>query len=136
MRTRAQAKRLILKWRDVLWLNQWRIGCEVQPVIEEGEEESLYKTTAAVEYEPIYRAACITIGKESWDERSPEARDRTICHEMVHVRLSTLDRFISTLIDELPPAKRSAYRSWRHDLREETAEIWTNIMLSAQTGMK
>ena len=135
MTRKAEVDRLVIKWRDWLWLNQWRIGCDMKPVIEEGEEGA-YKTVASVEYEPIYRAAHISISRQSWGERSAEARDRTICHEMIHIRLSPLDRFITTLIDELPPSKREAYRNWRHDLREETAEIWTNIMLAAARGLK
>ena len=131
MARKRDVDRLVLKWRDRLWLNQWRISAELIPVIEEREEESAYQTVASVEYEPIYRAAVITIGAKSWDARGDKQRNRTICHEMIHVRLSPLDRFISTLIDELPPAKREPYRNWRHDLREETAETLTDIMLSA-----
>jgi hypothetical protein len=123
--------RLVLKWRDRLWLNQWRISTGLCPVIEDGEEDAVYKTVASVDYEPSYRTAHVTIGGKSWDERSAKQRNRTICHEMIHVRLSSLDRFISTLIDELPPSKREPYRNWRHDLREETAETLTDIFLSA-----
>ena len=133
MTNKREIDQLVLKWRDHLWLNQWRISREVKPMIKEGEEGA-YKTVAAVEYEPIYRAAHITIGGESWDERGAEQRDRTICHEMLHIRLSPLDRFISTLIDELPPSKREVYSNWRHDLREEIAETLTNIMLSTVKG--
>jgi hypothetical protein len=127
---KRDVNKLCLKWRDRLWLGHWRIGPVAETEIAEKGENG-YETAAYVSYEAVYQDARVHVSEKVWDKRSPASRNRTMCHEMVHLANAPVAEFIERVIAELPSQKGAVYKKWWDALNEENTTHWTNVMLGA-----
>ena len=132
---KRQLTKGIQRWRDRLWLNQWKIEPHFEDEVERGETGA-FRVAARAECDSEYRQADVTIALKVNADRSEEVKNRTLCHEMVHVRNSPVDHFVKVLLGELPPGKRAAYLNWWVNVDEGLTEDWCNILLDAYKELK
>lgn len=135
MASKREIRQLILKWRGRLWLTQWLITPEVVEEIDPSDGTA-FSTTAEIDASPTYRKAVVKVSKKSWREVTPQQRNRTICHEMLHVVTSPVSDFVKELLEELPPAKRAGFVKWWERVEEGTTEHLCNVILDSQGELR
>lgn len=128
MARKREVDRLVLKWRDRLWLGQWLVSVDLVDELEGGQESQVGARTFS---DSLYRHANVKVSRVAWDDISPSRRNRLICHEMVHVATSSLKDFVDELIDEIPAAKRGPYEKWYRAVDESLTEHLCNVLLTA-----
>lgn len=139
MARQRDVNRLVLRWRERLWLGHWLIGARISPTIERRNDPTDaegFDVAARVNYESAYRRADIEINGGVWDSKSDREHNRTICHEMVHVAMSPVDAFVKHLMDELPLGKKTVAERWWKEVDESMTEHWCNVMLDANKELK
>lgn len=116
------------KWSNRLWLNEWHLYMKPsdKPIVENDSE--LFPVIARCNTINNYKKATITIDSKLWANMGEVERRRTIIHELVHVVNSQIEEYIFELLEELPSQKRNAYEKWFVNVREQTAEHWTNVL--------
>ena len=132
---KREVERLMEKWRNRLWLSQWKITPATTETLEDDSPRG-YEATAACDADPTYRQATITIALDVWDKRSARRQNRSMCHEMVHVMMSPTTHLFDEMLKELSPSKRAVYEKWYRDVDEVQAEHLCNVLLDVMGELK
>ena len=138
---KRERDRLILRWRDRLWLGRWKVRIQYAepdpPQLESsGGDAKSWEGVAWVETMPRYRSALVQVVKEAWDDSTPAQQNGHICHEMIHVVLDPLDKLLIKAMQELPPQKAHVYEQWRVETLEGVTSDLTTAFLDAYKELK
>ena len=134
-----ELERLALRWRDRLWLNQWRVKTRlVDRIIDKETGTDAEDTAAVTKHNVDYRELDIGILRRAWRNYSRERKNQVVAHEMVHGLLGSLREFIFRLLESPPKnnAQVDVYFEWFHAVDELLTTHVTDVLLDAAKELK
>jgi len=134
-----ELERLASRWRDRLWLNQWRVRADlVDRIIDKATGEEDNTTAAVTKHNVDYRELDIGIRRTAWRNYSKTRKNQVVAHEMVHGLLGPLREFIFKLLENPPKGQDQVdlYFEWFHQVDEILTTHVTDVLLNAAKELK
>ena len=120
--TKAYVKRCLMKWRDILHLNDW----QVQVKYEDEQPLNRPELAMSVHREPPYRWVNVSIYPHIF-EVHPDTVDQTSCHEMGHVLLAPIHDEISDLFGVESEAYRRLFYRLEESIDRLAVALWSEV---------
>jgi len=123
-----QAKRelrgLVGKWADRLGLDNWRIRVDLVrlPSLPASAGKWGRRACARASFNVAYRQAVVSAEETVWDRLPPAERERTACHETLHIVISPLMHVAEQMMADLPKGRREVYEKWLNMADEQVTE--------------
>lgn len=125
--TQTQLEKRVAYWQNKMNLNHWRIESEIVDEVASGEEDA----DACIVRADDYDTATLQIVRSSIETNTPEYIDISICHELAHVHMRDLDKYIESLLwnASSSDAARALHPMFLH-LREGLTDRLARIVVS------
>lgn len=127
-----QAETYIKKWQEILKLQAWEIKARIV------NSSDIDGNEALVTFSSRSKLALVELAEEGTYEKGPWedvcTPERAIVHELVHVLLTPMDDFWSTVQEEMSPSARNIAHKQFVNADEQVTEALARILVNLKGG--